>query len=109
MLMSGSPCAVEEETRGLDVLIGISEEKWYWPALRAVPGALRRKYPRAAIDVVASARQAQLLAALPEVRQVTQTPPEEEYHLEISLGDRVEQRYCNEMLGGREMATPCAT
>ena len=82
----------------MDVLIAISEGKWYWPALGAVPGALRRKYPRAAIDVVASTRQAQLFAALPEVRQVTQTRPEEEYDLEISLGDRVEQRYSNEML-----------
>ena len=95
----------EEETRRLDVLIGISEGKWYWPAL----GAVRRKYPRAAIDVVTSTRQAQLFAALPEVRQVAQTRPEEEYDLEISPGDRVEQRYSNEMLGGRKMATPCAT
>jgi len=83
----------------LRILISMEQQKWYWPALGAVPGALRRKYPTACIDLVASARQAELFAALPDVRQVAQTPPEDDYDIEISLGDTIAEHYKNEMLG----------
>lgn len=80
------------------VLIRVEDEKWCWPALGAVPAALRRKYPTASIDLVASARQAELFAALPDVRQVTHTPPDPHYDIEITLGTRVTAHYDNQML-----------